>query len=212
MILALLAGGGLLWPRVLPPRSDNLAPGKRQAVVSQTIGPSGGTLAVHDPASPINGLTIAVPAGAYDHDTRFSVSIRPIAGHQFGPDFNPITPLIRVDMRCSAAPGPCFAAEPMTVEIPIQIADGEFAMAFLYDLQSGKLEGLPPIELSPGRLTLVTSHFSDLVVSKVDPARLQQIAIDTGFKPGVDDWQFTNNGSVIAPRGHCAGQSISALC
>ena len=35
--------------------------------------------------------------------------------------------------------------------------------------------------------------------------------IDSGFRPGVDDWQFTNRGSAIATGGHCEGQSLTAL-
>ncbi|MDO8532875.1 MAG: hypothetical protein Q7T26_12065, partial [Dehalococcoidia bacterium] len=29
--------------------------------------------------------------------------------------------------------------------------------------------------------------------------------------PGIDDWQFVNRGSYIAPGGHCAGQALTAL-
>jgi hypothetical protein len=35
--------------------------------------------------------------------------------------------------------------------------------------------------------------------------------VDTAFQPGVDDWQFPNHGSIVAPGGHCAGQSIAAM-
>ena len=35
--------------------------------------------------------------------------------------------------------------------------------------------------------------------------------VDSGFRPGVDDWQFTNYGSYVAPTGHCEGQSVSAI-
>ena len=35
--------------------------------------------------------------------------------------------------------------------------------------------------------------------------------IDSGFRPGADDWQFVNRGSYVAPGGHCAGQSLTAL-
>ena len=73
------------------------------------------------------------------------------------------------------------------------------------------LEGMPLLALSGDRITVLTQHFSDLVVSKVKRATLDGTAIDTGLRPGVDDWQFVNEGSTIAPSGHCAGQSLSAM-
>jgi len=35
--------------------------------------------------------------------------------------------------------------------------------------------------------------------------------IDSGFRPGIDDWEFTNYGSYITPDGECEGQSLTAL-
>jgi hypothetical protein len=35
--------------------------------------------------------------------------------------------------------------------------------------------------------------------------------IDSGFRPGIDDWEFVNWGSYIAQGGQCEGQSLSAL-
>lgn len=35
--------------------------------------------------------------------------------------------------------------------------------------------------------------------------------VDTGFRPGVDDWEFPNYGSLASPLGFCAGASMTAL-
>jgi hypothetical protein len=35
--------------------------------------------------------------------------------------------------------------------------------------------------------------------------------VDSGFTPGKDDFEFPNNGSMISPRGECAGQSVSMM-
>jgi hypothetical protein len=205
VIVVLLAGGVLLLPKVFPPRSDNLALGKRESLASQTIPASGGAIVVDLPGNPIDGLTITVPEGAYDGQKRFKVSSRPIESHTFGATFDPITPLIHVDN------GDAFAAEPLVVEIPIQIAPDEFAMAFYYDVQTGELEGIPVADLTTDKITIVTSHFSDFAITKIPLYLLENISVDTGFLPGVDDWPFTNNGSYLAPGGHCAGQAISAM-
>ncbi|MBN1260256.1 MAG: hypothetical protein JXB35_06205, partial [Anaerolineae bacterium] len=114
-------------------------------------------------------------------------------------------PLIHVDN------GAVFADEPLVVEIPIQITPDEFAMAFYYDVQTGELEGIPVAQLTTDRITFVTSHFSDFVITKIPWFILENVSADTGFVPGIDDWQFTNHGSYLAPKGHCAGQAISAM-
>ena len=206
VLVSILAIGGLslvLW--LVPLRSNNLALGKRQAILSGTIPPSGGALIVQQPGNAVNGLQITVPADAYQDDVAFEVSVRPIKKHRLGADFNPATSLIRIDN------GHAFSADPVVVEIPIQIADDEFALAFFYDERSGTLEGIPLVALTGDKITVLTHHFSDIVVSKVKRALLDGSVVDTGFVPGIDDWQFINYGSFIAQGGHCAGQSLSAM-
>ena len=59
-----------------------------------------------------------------------------------------------------------------------------------------------------------TRHFSDVVVvgyEGLQVGNLPTAVVDSGFRPGWDDWQFPNYGSVIEPGGHCAGQSIAAM-
>jgi len=60
-----------------------------------------------------------------------------------------------------------------------------------------------------GSITLATRHFSKFFISAIDLNLLDQ-DIDSGYQPGVDDWQFVNNGSFIEKGGHCAGQSVSS--
>jgi hypothetical protein len=202
----LLVAGVVAWLWFSPPKSRNLTTGRRQTVASTTVPSSGGTVQVQAPGSEVDGLAIHIPAGAYQGDSRFTISTRPIEEHKFGELVNPVTPLITIDN------GHEFAQEPMTVEIPIRLQPGQFAMAFFYDSRTGKLEGIPLVALEQNKVTVLTSHFSDLLVSVVDLIRLQRVpGVDTGFVPGVDDWQFTNRGSIVATSGHCAGQSVAAM-
>ena len=205
LMLVLAVSGAVLWRWLVPPRSDNLTLGKPRALLSETIGASGGTLVVQQPDSAVNGMSIAVPANAYPEDKTFNISARPIEGHKLGPDFTPLTPLIRIDN------GHAFADEQMTVEIPIRLAEGQFAMAFYYDERTGQLEGLPVVDLRADRITVIAQHFSDVVVSAISLSSLLDTDVDTGFAPGVDDWQFVNDGSTIAQGGHCAGQAFSMM-
>jgi hypothetical protein len=208
VIALLICGAVFIFNSVLPGLTGSkgkLVLGSQQAVVAVDIPATGGSIAVTDPASQIPGLKVSVPSGAYGTKTNFKVSTTAIEKHTFGKGFTPITPLITIDN------GHGFANQPMTVTIPIKISKDEFAMAFYYDKSNGELEGIPIVSLSENQIIITTSHFSDMVVSKTPKSELDNIKIDTGFKPGVDDWQFRNNGSFIAPDGHCAGQSITSM-
>jgi hypothetical protein len=91
-------------------------------------------------------------------------------------------------------------------------AADQFALACYYDRRTGALEGLTPVEVRDGAIVAATRRFSDIVVRAVQVDELSAaFAIETGFRPGYDDWQFPNHGFYVEPRGHCAGQAISAL-
>ena len=189
--------------KILTKKSDNLTLGSSTAVASETISQSGGVIAVTDGS--LDGFEIDIPSGAYSQDTNFDVNTRPIENHKFGALFDPVTPLITIDN------GDVFADESISVTIPIEKSDNEFAMGFYYDEKTGELEGIPLVSLDNDHITLFTSHFCEIVVSKVKLTDLSGLEVVTGFIPGVDDWQYTNYGSYIASGGHCAGQSISAM-
>lgn len=176
---------------------------------SVTISGSGGIVSVNDPASAISGFAITVSPDTYDTSLNFDVSTTEIKGHTFGNEFTPITPIITVDN------GHKFSDRPMHVSIPISIAEDEFAMGFFYDRKTGELEAIPFEDISNTRISLLTNHFSDIVVSKIKISELEKLTstsktnADSGFVPGVDDWHFVNYGSALAPDGHCAGQSLT---
>lgn len=182
--------------------------GNSVSIATAEVPATGGIVKVEGSSS-ISGLTIDVPDGAYASEKSFKISTSDIIEHNLGKYFNPITPLITIDN------GHTFANDYMTVTIPIQKAEDEFALAFYYDRDTNKLEALPFSSVSHDNIQVFTSHFSDVVVSKIKLAELDSMSlspdqkIDTGFKPGVDDWQFTNYGSYLAPKGHCGGQAIS---
>lgn len=171
---------------------------------SQTVETSGGTVDVDDPGDPLDGLQIEVPPDAYGESRQFDISYAPITGHDFDDNFDPVTPLITVEN------GGGYADDFMYVTIPVDVPEGSFAMAFYFDAATGKLEGIPPVSETPESITVVTRHFTDFLGSLVDESVLTR-DIDCDFLPGEDDWQFVNRGSFIAPKGHCAGQALSAM-
>jgi hypothetical protein len=202
LVPVLLIGAFLLWMGLKD--SGNMSLGSAVKVASETIPPEGGTISLG--SSNLTGMTIEVVGGSYATPTPFTVQTTEIKDHKLGPLFHPATPLITIDN------GHAFAEHPMTVKIPVEIGDDEFALGFYYNRKSGKLEGIPLVTEDAGSITLMTRHFSDLVISKAKKEDIiKELPADSGFRPGVDDWQFVNNGSWLERAGHCAGQSMSAM-
>jgi len=173
-------------------------------VAEDAVGPEGGTLVVE--SGQLEGMTISVPAGAYEGQTGFTVSESPIKSQTFGALFQPITPLISVDN------GEVFAAEPLEVTVPISLEEGQFAMGFYYDEETGTLEGIPLVDETDTSITLATKHFSDIFIAMAEVGDILGRAltgIDTGFRPGEDDFITSNMGSYPVPGGYCVGQCIA---
>ena len=186
-----------------PVRTGAIATGTKTQVASQSIDSSGGTMAVNKPGDPLDGLVLDVPAKSYADGRTFKVSSASITNQTFGNDINPVSPMIYVDN------GGGYSDEVMYIRVPVKVTEGKFAMGFLYDEKSKQLEGMPLVGRDADSITVATRHFSNFFISTIEDALLKK-DIDSGFRPGIDDWQFDNNGSYIAP-GHCSGQSIAAM-
>ncbi len=208
--------------------SGKISVGSTVELTTQTIGSSGGTIKINKPGDKLDGMEIIIPTNAFTQTKAFKISYADIKNHQFGEDFNPVTPLIRIDY------GGGYADSVMTLKIPATIPNGQFAMGFYYDKESGKLEGIPVIAINNNEIVLATRHLSgeylnngtklgkilgktgtletfvDIVVTTIQVSKLFELQ-DSGFRPGIDDWEFVNAGSYVAPRGHCTGQSMTAM-
>jgi hypothetical protein len=192
-----------------PPPIDNLATpaqgvlavGDTSPVTTIGLDSNGASTTVSAPGQDWDGLEIDVPAGAWPGAT-LQVTAEPITRSSFGQLVTPISPLYTV----SGAEG--MAPDPVTLKIPASIPDGSFAMGFFYDASSGQLEGMPLLAEDGTSVTIATEHFSSFFLSLVDGAILPE-TIDSGFRPGVDDWQFPNYGSYVTPLGNCAGEVLT---
>jgi len=188
------------------------------------LGSGGGTISVQSPGDPLNGMEIIVEPNSFTSYKNFKISYAVIKSHSLGEYFNPVSPLITIN------DGGGFADKPIQVKIPVKLSPGHFAMGFFYDDKTGKLEGLPIDSLGADFIIVSTRHFSSgspslkssgtsgeqsfatMVISSEQESELnKQTIITSGFKPCVDDWEFINWGSYIAPGGICAGQSMTAM-
>jgi hypothetical protein len=176
---------------------------KSVTAANTVVSTLGNTITISDSSSPLSGMTVVVPPDSYKYPKNFIVSYAPIKKHTFGKDFNPATPLININN------GGEYSEELIQVTIPVEVPSGYFAMGFYYDSAAGKLEGMATIAQDTNSITVATRHFSDFLISMIKLSELKS-DIDSLFRPGIDDWQFVNEGSYIAAGGHCAGQAMTA--
>jgi hypothetical protein len=194
---------------LFPPASNGgeeqaITTGNTVTAATEVISTAGGTITVNKSGDPLDGLQLTVPADAYDGNVNFNITYAEVEKHSFGPDFNPATPLITVDN------GGKYSDNIIQVRVPVEVPEDYFAMGFFYDEATGKLEGMPLFARDAESITLGTRHFSSFIVSMIQKSLIKD-SVDSGFWPGVDDWEFTNYGSYAAPGGHCAGQAMTAM-
>ncbi len=177
---------------------------------SGNIPTTGGIITVFDTKSDIAGLSLSIPANAYSSEIEVEISTTSVNDVDLANEINPITPIINIDN------GHEYSKEAMTLTIPIDIdITTEYAMAFFYYEEDDSLEAIPPVNLSNTELVIRTHHFSSIIVSYITLEDLinkqaYNLWINTGYIPGIDDWQFSNYGSSLAPNGHCAGQTLTS--
>lgn len=202
-----------------------ILPNNSVPAVDQTVPVGGGEIRISDQSSPLRGFSIQVPKGAAPGAMRISVAYEQVATMPNAPGFSVASPL--VTMRTDVVK----PDSQLALTIPITVREGSFAMGFLYDPATGTYEGLPLVAESPGSITVVTSGAGlnpitsasarssvgsggtvSVVALAIDLGVLAlKSELNTGFKPGTDDWEFTNYGSYLEPGGHCAGQSLTAM-
>jgi len=200
-----------------------------EKVLVNTTSAAGSTIIVNSNNSMINGMKIIIPPNCFSGSRKFIISTYDIKEHKFGELLKPISPLIKIKSNGGYADGI------YEVTVPVVIENGSFPLVFIYDENNGKLEPLPVQRYDASSVTFATRHFSTstlfsktakskiptiqsddgyslILVSSLQESIINQTpVISTGFKPGVDDWEFPNYGSYIAPRGHCAGQNMAAF-
>lgn len=209
--------------------TDQIKTGQKVEISSTPISSTGGTIKVSKPGTPVDGVEIVIPPGAYATTQTIDIAYSEIKSHLLGAYFNPVSPLINV--RCDGG----YSNDLMTITIPVNIPDGHIPIGFYLDRSTGKLEGIPVASATSNSITLLTRHFfsgnklrvdesslksasveknegANIIVSSMSESILRaQPMISSGFTPGVDDWEFTNYGSYIASGGHCAGQTVTSM-
>jgi hypothetical protein len=86
-------------------------------------------------------LVLTVPSASYDSSLKFDISYSPVTSQSFGPNFNPVTPLISVEN------GGKYSSQMMEIKVPVTVPADYFAMGFIYDDAWRACRSLPMIRL-----------------------------------------------------------------
>ncbi len=184
--------------------SGKISTGEMTQILEEAVG-AGGTITVPASGAALAGLELEVPAGAYSGSKTVKISSADITEHDFGSNFDPVTPLIRIEN------GGDFSVRPMRLRIPLPNLGARFPVAFYYDREAGTLEAIAPVDRSAEWLDVAVRHFSEIVVSATQIELLRQGGgFHSLFEPAVNGWSFVNDGAYAEPGGMCAGMSIGA--
>ena len=170
--------------------------------VSTTVGSAGGDVAVT--SGELAGLRMEFPAGAAADGTTVTIEHAAILGQTWGSIIDPATPAIRVTVGDGS-----YLADAVNVSVPVVLAADEMAMG-LFVGEGGELEGMPSAGGADSMVHLAARHMGDWFVSAFIPENMPAV-IDSGFRAGVDNWQFVNQGSYVSVGGHCAGMSLTSM-
>lgn len=199
-------------------------------VPQTTIDPAGGTVTTPS-GSPIAGMVINVPSGSYSDANTLAVGYSTIPASTLPVSATPITPLIHIDN------GGQSASQIMTISVPITLDPGDIPVVLGYRPETGKWQGLTVSAMDSNSVTLATRKFTDFIIQKrtitelsnlvasvsvsrsslmrasphVESASVERSWLDSGFRLGVDNWDFPNYGTFPSPGGDCEGMSQTSM-
>lgn len=193
----------------------------------EPLGQGGGVLRVTQEGA-LRGLTITVPSGAFSVATTWTITEQPAVQPTLPTGLVQIGPAIQIEN------GQGYSDEPFTVSVPARVSSDTSLALFYYEASSGTFEMVPTIRRTDTSLVVMTRHLSgdELLVRGGSALRLSAAAptpglatlilvaaaasslrgtFQSGFVPGVDDWDFSNEGDYLNPGGYCGGASLTAI-
>lgn len=170
-----------------------------QVVIARTsVGTNGGTLEVTDPSSPLYGFKLTIPENAMSQATNIEIAIsdRSLAlPEALTGKGNVIS--VESDVRKFSVP--------VSMTIPYDVKGGEVPTVIAYDNSTGSYS-IPPIvgiDETNGRITVLTSHFTDFQTVIYDTRSL--VDVPSQFNIPADAFYITNTAQNLEGTPHGAG-------
>ncbi len=166
---------------------------------------------------PFNGTTLVIPSGAFPSSNYWTLSEQSTAAwpRRPGVTFDPVA--LRIAGTASG-----LASKMMTLTLPAVEEAGQKTFVIMRDQTSGNLTVLNTIDRTPTSITVAVNHLTGssaasasaamapaaslsgmragydavVVVGNIPVAELDK-DYDTGFRPGVDDWDFRSTPTAI---------------
>lgn len=174
--------------------------------VTQNIGPGGGAITVL--SGPLAGAKITIPGGAFAGSTAWTLEAKPLASWPARAGVTPVGTVIHL-----ATSDTLRGDGILQLTLPAAVPAGSKPFILMRDPGGSTMDVLPTIAVDNGTITIGTRHFDpsrlggglgagvrsgalrangynvDIVVGAIPVAQLDA-DIDTGFRPGTDDWDF----------------------
>jgi hypothetical protein len=194
-------------------------------IADQTVGNGGGTIAVTTAASPMNGLKIVVPPGAFPGGQTIGITYGSNLRTEVPPGSVAISPLLTVRVSDGG-----WSPRPLFVTIPVSTPPGMRPTVLLVDPATGRRQPLSTVSFDASSVTAVTAHLNGALIMGADgsfgnsriaagkiaartatetgfsnavvialPTSLLEQDHDSGFRPGTDNWEFRPIGTAAAP-------------
>lgn len=191
---------------------------------TKVVTANGGSVEVASSTSPVKGLVVTVPPGAFSAPVEVKIESSEISTHSLGVGVELAAPLIAITTAGQEAD------IPISVKIPVTLGIDEFPMAFNFDSRTGRMEALPVVDAGGDSITVAAKSFSNsflspsirnemsaspdssgILVLRKKVGDLDSLNISTEFVPGRDDCQCPNWGSILEPRGIGPGLTLGVL-
>lgn len=174
--------------------------------VTQNVGPGGGAITVL--TGPLAGTKVTIPGGAFAGNVTWTIEAKPLASWPARAGVTPVGTVVHLATSDTASVG-----AGLQLTLPFTAPAGTKPFILMRDPNGTAMEVLPTVTAENGLITINTQHFDpsrlgtgtsagvrgasirttgydvDVVVSTIPVAQLDG-DIDTGFRPGVDDWDF----------------------
>ncbi|NOT08184.1 MAG: hypothetical protein HOP28_08255, partial [Gemmatimonadales bacterium] len=187
-----------------------------------------GTIAV-TADGPLKGTTLEVPSGAFPSSIRWSLEQRSAGDWPLRPGITTVGAAMQITSTASG-----MAAVPLKLTLPAPLREGFQRFILIRNPVTGAVDVLPTAASSPTTVTALAPHFfgnalefaratasnrarlvaggydAMVVVADIAQADLDR-DFDTGFRPGVDDWEFRSVRTELVPEGMHFGKQLSAM-
>ncbi|RKY44130.1 MAG: hypothetical protein DRP81_05995 [Candidatus Omnitrophota bacterium] len=170
--------------------------------VSNVIGPEGGVIEVTDPASPLYGIKVEIPAGALEQETAITIG-QAIAAPSLPPELTPLSPVVTFQ------PEGLYFNLPVKITIPYDgsnVDENTLILPFKWAESEQYWYTACVSDINEGSIEIATSHFSHHLIACIDKMKGEQPPsyYDTHFRPNINGFPIKNTG------GWCAGMTSFA--